>query len=57
MGIIDDYLQSEDTGDEGDVVISDPDRLRRKRADLERQIVMVDSDLRKILRSKQDLEI
>ena len=55
MGLIDDYLQSDDAGD--NEITLDPNAQRRKRADLERQIVMVDSDLRKILREKQDLEI
>jgi hypothetical protein len=55
MGLINDYLQSENTGE--DETISNPAITRRKRADLERQIVMADSDLRKILREKQDLDI
>jgi hypothetical protein len=54
MGIINDYLQSEEVGDEE---VTDPTTSRRKRADLERQIVMIDSDLRKILREKQDLDM
>lgn len=56
MGILDDYLQSEDPG-EGGENIADPHASRRKRADLERQIVIVDSDLRKIVRDKLDLEM
>jgi len=36
---------------------SDPADLRKKRAGLERQIVITKSDLRKILRQKQDVEL
>jgi len=52
MGILDDYSQNDTVG--GDV--ADPVDSRKKRAELERQIVIADSDLKKLLREKQDLE-
>lgn len=55
MGILDNYLQSKDSEDDGTTL--DPATARRKRADLERQIVITDSDLRKILREKQEFEM
>jgi len=55
MGILGDYLQSKEEGGEGSNL--DPQTLRRRKADLERQIVIADSDLRKILREKQEFEM
>jgi hypothetical protein len=54
MGLLDDYNQS--MGDDG-AQAADPADIRKKRAELERQIVMTESDLKKILREKQDLEM
>jgi len=56
MGILDDYSQFEPE-EETTAQESDPERLRRQRADLERKILIADSDLRKLLREKQDLEM
>ena len=56
MGLLDDYSQlGEEIGEAEDV--SDSAVLRRKRAELERNIVILGSDLKKVLREKQDLEI
>jgi chromosome segregation ATPase len=57
MGLIDDYQGSQEDGEE---VADDPSGLsgmRKKRADIERQIIMVDSDLKKLLREKEDFEL
>jgi len=56
MGLLDDYSQFEGEVDE-DENISDPDVLRRKRAEIERTIVIVDSDLKRLLREKKIFEI
>jgi len=56
MGILDDYSQFEPE-EETVAQESDPDRLRRQRADFERKILITDADLRKLLREKQDLEL
>ncbi len=53
MSIIDDYNQEMD---EQDSSSSDPADSRRKRAQLERQIVIAESDLKKVLREKQTFE-
>ncbi len=54
MGLLNDYSQS--GGDDGSQT-ADPVDIRKKRAELERQIVIVDADLKKLLREKQDLEM
>lgn len=55
MGILDDYQNSEEAlGEESSA--SDPNAARRKRLDLERQIVILDSDLKKMIREIDDLE-
>lgn len=54
MGLLDDYNQS--MGDDGSQT-ADPADLRKKRAELERQIVITESDFKKIIREKQDLEM
>ena len=56
MGILDDYKSDNETLD-GEDSASDPNEARRKRLDIERQIVILDSDLGKILREIEDLEI
>ncbi len=56
MGLLDDYSQLDDLGSDDDTG-ADPADARRKRSDLERQIVILDSDLRKLLRTKQDSEM
>lgn len=53
MGLLDDYNQN--AGD--DASAADPADVRKKRAELERQIVMTESDLKKILREKEDFEM
>ena len=53
MGLLDDYNQS--MGGE-DAKAADPADSRKKRAELERQIVIAESDLKKVLREKQDFE-
>jgi len=53
MGLLDDYSQNDAVG--GDA--ADPADSRKKRAELERNIVIAESDLKKILREKADLEI
>lgn len=54
MGLLDDYSQGDDAGDDS---ASDPANSRKKRVELERNIVIADSNLKKILREKTDLEI
>jgi len=53
MSLLDDYNQN--ISDENSQAV-DPSDIRKKRAELERQIVIADSDLKKLLREKQDLE-
>jgi len=53
MGLLDDFLQ--DSGTSGND--SDAGDIRRKRAEIERQIVISESNLKKVLREKTDLEI
>lgn len=53
MALIDDYLRSSDS-DEG---ADDPGDLRRKKSELDRNIVISESNLRKVLRERTDLEI
>jgi chromosome segregation ATPase len=55
MSLLDDYQNLDETPGKssgGD----DPGATRKKRAELERQIVIAESDLKKLLREKQDLE-
>lgn len=54
MSLLDDYSQNNSVG--GDSV-SDPSDLRRKRSELEQNIVIAESDLKKVLREREDLEI
>lgn len=55
MSLIDDYQNIDETSaEEGS--ISDPEVSRRKRSELERQIVILDSDLKKTLREIEDME-
>ncbi len=51
MGILDDYNQNDDAGG------ADPADARRRRSRLERDIVIAESDLKKVLRERTDLEI
>ncbi len=52
MTLLDDYNQSASD----DSQKKDPADSRKKRAELERQIVIAGSDLKKTLREKQDME-
>ncbi len=52
MVLLDEYLQNSG-GDDG----SDPGDLRRKRAEINRQVVISESNLKKVLRERDDLEI
>jgi chromosome segregation ATPase len=54
MSLLDDY--SENTND-GDQATADPVDTRRKRADLERQIVIAESDFKRISREIEDIGI
>jgi chromosome segregation ATPase len=56
MGLLDDYQNIDETADDESLAI-DPNTLRRKRLDLERQIVILDSDLGKISREIEQYEI
>jgi len=53
MSLLDDYNQSMDD----DAQAADPVDISKKRADLERSIIIADSDLKKLLRGKEALEI
>jgi chromosome segregation ATPase len=57
MGLIDEYRGSQGDEDGGGIDPSGPVATRKSRADLERQIIMVNSDLGKLLREKDDLEL
>jgi len=52
MGLLDDYQNIDETADDGSPAL-DPSTMRRKRMDLERQIVILDSDLG---RTKREIE-
>lgn len=54
MGLLDDYNQN--AGDEGAAAADSVD-IRKKRSELERNIIIADADLKKLLREKQGLEI
>jgi len=56
MGLLDDYQNIDETSDDESSAI-DPSATRRKRSDLERQIVILDSDLRKTQREIEEYEI
>ena len=53
MGLLDDYSQNSD--DSGGA--SDPGDIRRQKMELESQIVISESNLKKILREREILEI
>lgn len=53
MGLLDDYNSSAD--ENGDAAQNEPD-ARRKRVDLERNISMAESDLKKVLREIDELD-
>lgn len=55
MSLIDDYQNSSEVADD-DSNLNDPNAGRRKRSELERQIVILDSDLKKTIREIEDLE-
>ncbi|MFA5925556.1 MAG: hypothetical protein WC831_01360 [Parcubacteria group bacterium] len=57
MGLLDEYQNLEEDGAANSGTGTDPADLRKKRAEIERQIVITESDLKKKLRVKQDLEI
>lgn len=55
MSLLDSYQNiGKDLG--GEFNEGDPTAIRRKRAEIERQIVILDSDLKKIVREIKDLE-
>ena len=56
MGLLDDYQNMAETADDGSPVL-DPSTMRRKRMDIERQIVIWDSDLRKTQREIVEYEM
>jgi len=56
MGLLDDYQNMDETADDGSPVL-DPSTMRRKRMDIERQIVIWDSDLRKTQREIVEYEM
>lgn len=57
MGILDNYQNLQDENTDAEENAADPSVLRKKRAELERQIVILESDLKKLLREKQDFEM
>jgi chromosome segregation ATPase len=57
MGLIDEYRGSQGDEDEGGLDPSGQSGMRKRRADLERQIIMVNSDLGKLLREKESFEL
>jgi len=55
MGLLDDYQNlGDESGENSPDAVQD---IRKKRADLERSIVIAESDLKKILREKTDVEL
>jgi chromosome segregation ATPase len=52
MALLDEYLQNSGGDDD-----TDPGDLRRKRAEINRQVVISESNLKKVLRERDDLEI
>ena len=54
MGILDEYNQDE--GDNENAPAAARTGSRKNRAEIERQIVMYEADLKKVLREKEDLE-
>ncbi|MCX6766170.1 MAG: hypothetical protein NT170_00075 [Candidatus Moranbacteria bacterium] len=56
MGLLDDYQNIDETADDESSAM-DPNTLRRKRLDLERQIVILDSDLGKTQREIEQYEM
>ena len=54
MGLLDDYQNSSASGNSDDAQ-KDPE-MRRKRAELERNIAMSGSDLKKVIREIEELE-
>ena len=55
MSLLDDYQNMDEASDD-ESSAADPGASRRKRADIERQIVMLDSDLKKTEREIEDME-
>jgi len=56
MGLLEDYQNIDETADE-ESSAADPNMARRKRLDLERQIVILDSDFRKTLREIEEYQM
>lgn len=57
MSLLDDYKNSQtDEADAGTSAADPAADSRKKRAELERQIVIADSDLKKVLRERQEME-
>lgn len=56
MGILDDYKSNNEAVDTEASAV-DPEEGRRKRLEIERQIVILNSDLGKIMRDIEDLEM
>lgn len=57
MSIFDDYQNLQDENTDAGENAADPSASRKKRAELEQQIVISESDLKKLLREKQDFEM
>lgn len=57
MGLIDDFQDAQNDGSEGEMGSIGGSTKRKDSADLERQIIMVNSDLKKLLREKEALEL
>lgn len=55
MSLLDDYQNMDETTEE-ELSIGDSNASRRKRSELERQIVILDSDLKKTIREIEELE-
>lgn len=53
MALLDDYSQNSNAGSDAD----DPGDMRRKRAEIDSQIAISESNLKKVLRERTDLEI
>jgi hypothetical protein len=54
MGLLDDYQEDNQSNYSAS---NDPADSRKKRANLEREIIMKESDLKKLLREKTDFEL
>ena len=57
MGILDDYQAENEAEEAESAATADPNESRRKRTDLNQQIAILDSDLKKTNREIEDIEI